>query len=402
MVEFTTRNVVLALESLPALPALAAQWTALEQRAHATVFTSWALIGTWLRDLPPSAPTQLLVARHGERTVGLAILVQGQTRIWRNVQAKSWFLHSMGDGEHDGLDGEYNGFLLDRDAPPDLASAMLLYLLQAHGPARLEVSSAQGQLAELARTPPAGLVAQVRERRSYLVSLSAARQHEGGYLGMLSANTRAQIRRSIKAYEALGPLRTEAARTREEAHAHMAHMRTLHARRWQGKDTFSHFAQAPAAQRFHARLIDEAFDQGVVQLLRISAGGHDVGYLYNLVYQGRVAYYQSGLRFGLLDKHDRPGMVAHALAIEHNQAQGHQWYDFMAGDYRYKNSMSTHQEEQAWCSFQRDGLSAKLERALRRVKAHTERALASAEVPQVQEGLAVPLAAQALQLTALG
>ncbi|MFX8554427.1 hypothetical protein ABTM01_20080, partial [Acinetobacter baumannii] len=83
---------------------------------------------------------------------------------------------------------EYNGFLLDRRAPPSLAATMLGFLLSRHTPGRLEITSAQSSLVSLARKPPPGLLAQVRERRSYMVSLDDVREHRGDYLGMLSSN----------------------------------------------------------------------------------------------------------------------------------------------------------------------------------------------------------------------
>lgn len=359
-------NLRIALEAMPPLDELASLWTGLELRAQASVFTSWSLIGTWIRALPLNARPHLLVARHQGEIVGLAILVEGAARSLRMLRTKSWFLHCTGDAEHDGICSEYNGFLLDRRAPPSLAAAMLGFLLSRHTPGRLEITSAQSSLVSLAHKPPPGLLAQVRERRSYMVSLDDVREHRGDYLGMLSSNSRSQIRRSMKAYEALGPLRLDIARDRGTALQFLDRLMALHAQRWEDKGVASHFARAPIARRFHERLIDEAFDQGIVQLIKVSAGEHEVGYLYNLVYQGRVAYYQSGLNFGLLDKHDRPGLVAHTLAVQHNLALGHQWYDFMAGDYRYKASMSTHIETQAWCRFESDGLTARLEHLVRR------------------------------------
>ncbi|MFX5689030.1 hypothetical protein ABTD94_21680, partial [Acinetobacter baumannii] len=85
-------NLRIALEAMPPLDELASLWTGLELRAQASVFTSWSLIGTWIRALPLNARPHLLVARHQGEIVGLAILVEGPARALRMLRTKSWFL----------------------------------------------------------------------------------------------------------------------------------------------------------------------------------------------------------------------------------------------------------------------------------------------------------------------
>ena len=65
-----------------------------------------------------------------------------------------------------------------------------------------------------------------------------------------------------------------------------------------------------SSERFLRALIDRGFSKGVIDILRITAGGHELGYLYNFVYRDRVSNYQSGFQFGP-DGRYKPGLVAH-------------------------------------------------------------------------------------------
>jgi CelD/BcsL family acetyltransferase involved in cellulose biosynthesis len=105
-----------------------------------------------------------------------------------------------------------------------------------------------------------------------------------------------------------------------------------------------------------------------VQLLRTRAGdGKIVGHLYNFVYRGRVYCYQSGFaRFA--DNRMKPGLVSHHLAIVMSRAGGLRYYDFLAGDSRYKRSLSNRVGEMVWIVMQRPALRFTIEHRLRGAK----------------------------------
>ena len=56
-------------------------WKDLEARADGSFFLSWHWIGPWLKHLPADVTPHVLVARRGDRIVGLAILCR--RTIWR-------------------------------------------------------------------------------------------------------------------------------------------------------------------------------------------------------------------------------------------------------------------------------------------------------------------------------
>lgn len=365
------------LEALPSRGVLEARWRDLEARANASFYTSWSWIGCWLQVLPAHLAPQLLVARHAGQTVGMGIVVKGKTRLLQIIPVSCWFLHATGQEAIDELTIEYNGFLVENGHEIEVKHAMLDHLLHKTSVGRIEIKLASRQLDMLARrtaqqhSQQAAKSVIVRSTgfTSYMVNLDQVRASAKGYLPLLSGNTRSQIRRSMAAYKELGDLTIEEARTPEQARTFMTALRELHGQTWLGRGERSGFSFSPIARQFHDQMIDHGFARGEVQLLRISAGGEDIGYLYNLVHCGHVVYYQSGLRYGVLPKHDRPGLVCHSLAVEHNTQAGHHCYDFAAGNYRYKDSLSTHREPQHTHVFQRDGVLPRLDRDLRTLKA---------------------------------
>ena len=123
---------------------------------------------------------------------------------------------------------------------------------------------------------------------------------------------------------------------------------------------------------FHRTLIRDRFAAGEIQLLRVAAGGAPIGYLYNFVHDGHVYAYQSGFRYDD-DPKLKPGLVTHAMAIEHNLRAGARVYDFMAGEGQHKASLGTGSSELFWLVLQRDRLRFRVEDGLRKVKQRMRR-----------------------------
>lgn len=190
---------------------------------------------------------------------------------------------------------------------------------------------------------------------SPFVDLARIRATGMPYQASLSANTRAQIRRSIRLYtERFGELELRVASSREESVEWFGAMVALHEATWRARGERGAFAD-PEVREFHVRLLDasrepEATDDLVTDVVRVRFGSEVIGYLYNLRYRGRVSFYQSGLVYHG-DNRLKPGLVAHALAIEHYLATGAIEYDFLGGEpesVRYKTSLSTGKRMLAW------------------------------------------------------
>jgi CelD/BcsL family acetyltransferase involved in cellulose biosynthesis len=345
---------------------LQADWHALESRAASSFFTSWAWISAWLTSLPAEIHPQLITVRSRGEIVGLGLVVVRDLLRHRVLPVKSMHLHSTGAKSIDVIAIEYNDFLVDRRYGDSIRGAVIDYL------------AARRDLWEELSLPGIARPAQLKSRLDgrftcnelsrpvYDVDLSAVRARSGDYLGLLGADTRYQIRRSIKRYAAHGELRLNIAQDARTALQYFEDLKHLHVSYWHSRGKDGAFYSA-FANSFHQRLISDCFDTGQVQLVKVSSGAHAVGYLYNFVHNGRVYAYQSGIDYAFL-KGTHPGLLMHALAVEENAKLGHMAYDFMAGEYRYKRSMCTGMGELTWLTVQRDLPKLKVESLLRRIK----------------------------------
>jgi CelD/BcsL family acetyltransferase involved in cellulose biosynthesis len=98
-------------------------------------------------------------------------------------------------------------------------------------------------------------------------------------------------------------------------------------------------------------------------MVEASAGGTSFGYLYNFVMDGVVYNYQSGFLYES-DGRYKPGLVTHALAIQHNVDGGNQTYDLLMGDQRFKRSLAMQEEDMLSLVVRRTRLRLRLEERL--------------------------------------
>ena len=320
---------------LPPLVVLEAAWRELEARSELTVFLSWAWIGTWLKLLPPTVEPRLVRATADGRDVGLAVVCDHRvTR--RLVRARGCFMNCTGDPDLDEITIEFNGFLAERGFEVAVARQGIEQIATQGGWDEIDVSACLGTN-PLNLYVPEGLRRETRRQRAaHHVDLEVLRAAGGDFVDGLERGMRQKLKRSIRDFESVGPLRLEAAASLEEALAFLEDLKVLHVKAWLSRGKTGSFANL-FLNRFHDALIRSHFDQGLVQMLRLSAGDRRVGFLYNLVHRGVVYQYQSGFDLDASRGSGwRPGLVSHVRAIELNRDAGLARYDFLAGDQRYK------------------------------------------------------------------
>lgn len=344
---------------------MAALWQSVAARGRHSFFLTWHWVGCWLRESGVSPV--LLFAMRGQTPVGAAILCRPRDASPSRVVPKL-HLNSAGDGGFDAPFIEYNGFLLAEDGAAQIEEAMVAGLaampaFRGHGKGlawgRLSFPGVEARLfAALERT---GLPSrQLTELPSPYVDLGAIRAGGVAYLATRSRNTRQQIRRSIRLFEASGPLKLSAAANIDEAFAIFSELKTLHQRRWTAKGKPGAFAE-PFFENFHQALIRDAWPSGAIDLLRVSAGERTIGCLYNFLHQGCAYAYQSGFTVDD-DARLKPGLISHALAIERYLAAGLDRYLLLAGESRYKISLATGSDTLYWLETTRPGLLGSVSR----------------------------------------
>lgn len=314
---------------------LEAEWTRLCAEAPHSFFQSWGWTGCLFAERFPD-PILARATRDGE-TIGLALFNRRARFPGREILC----LGETGDPVHDAPYIELNGCLLAASAPAGLAAALLRAArrdrLDGHRPlfGRHLVLSGVTDPAiahEPARTQPA----------PYL-DLAALRAEGREPMAAFSANTRQQLRRSLRAYAAQGPLAIQRAPDAATAHAWLDALALLHQQTWIGRGQQGAFGNS-FFLRFHHALIDRA----PIEILRISAGEAVIGYLYNFRHQGQVHAYQSGFDYQAATRHQKPGLTCHWLAIALHHREGASTYDFLAGADRYKRSLANASRDLYW------------------------------------------------------
>lgn len=357
---------------LPDVSALGAEWQALEEVATASFFTGWSWTRCWLRHLGDAAAGRLLLlrVRQGDQTVGLGLWSARTLRRLRWLPSRALMLHATGDPLFDDLTAEHNALLSRADLADEVAAAALPALLARH-PHLGQVVVPRASVLSPALAPAAaraGLRLRAWSEPAYRVDLGLARAGPGRHLDQLGAATRSSVRRSLRLYEALGPLRLEAAASAPEALAYLDRLAHWHQRHWLARGQPGAFAN-PRFAAFHRRLVAQDFGSGCIRLLRLVAGEHEVGYLYAFVHRGQMLAYQSGLRSDVLPRNHHPGLVLHALALQRAADEGLACYDLMAGEARYKQQLGSQRYPMWTYSLHRPGPALWLEEGWRGLKA---------------------------------
>lgn len=365
-----TQPILASVTPLGAVAALEGKWRELEQRSSCSFFQSWTWIGAWLSQLPETSRLYLLEVFDGERLIGLAVF--GARTLSRHgfVRSRALLLHETGSPEMDRMTIEYNSILAETGREGEVVIAGVDGVGNAEFACdELMVSGVEAGAFEMWGRAVRGKrwrIVPNRESNCYFVDLDALRKRGGDYLAQLSANTRQQVRRSMKAYEKSGSLELSVASSAETAVEYLHALQQLHDAHWRGRGEGGAFP-SQFTRNFHDRLVRDAAARGELQMLRVTAGDEVVGLLYNFVRDGHVYFYQSGLKY-TEDPKLRPGLVCHYLAVMHNLNAGNRIYDFLAGGQRYKQSLAAAEVRMFWFSLQKPRLAFALERLLKRAK----------------------------------
>ena len=356
-----------------AWPTIAPIWdTLVAATPDASFFVSRPWTDVWFEVFAEQLRPQILIVESGGGVIGACILV-ARTRRYGPVKWRRIHLNTAGEDEEDSPCLELNALLCRAGAEREVAEALWSHLeMQEWDEFVIEAASEATTLECVEAAAPAARAAHrhyMRERRSrpsYYVRLAGIADFTADYEQRLSRNTRDQVRRSLKLYGQTGEVAIEAAGSVPRALEMMAELADLHQKAWTARGRRGVFA-SPRFQAFHSALIRQAFPGGHIQVLRVATPVQTVGLLYNFVWRGKVCFYQSGLHY-TDDNRYKPGLVSHVLAIRHAFEQGFGEYDFLAGESRYKSSLSTAGRTMVWATWRRLGHKQRLLALLRRLK----------------------------------
>lgn len=343
------------------------QWAQLEFHVKPTYFLSWGWVATWLRLLPDTILPMVLVAKYNGETIGLAVFIQNTlSRRGLVAPSKALVIHETGDLDYDLLRIEYNNILIRQECQAEVAIAFLTYLKKQFDDwdeILLSAADSSSPLTNPELVRNCGLNLKINKKQpSWYVDLQKLRENGKVYLDSLSSNTRYQIRRAVRKCEKYGKLEFSIAKSSEEALDYLSRLAKWHQKYWRSRGINGCFSN-PFLLKFHQTLIHDRFKKGEIQFVHVRVGNVELGYLYNLIKDDCVYFYQSGFNYEA-GKKLKPGLIAHYKAIEYNYEQGMSAYNFLASDDRYKRSLSTNKHQLLWVSLQKNKLKFQLENTL--------------------------------------
>lgn len=355
-----------------------------ESGAEVPFFMGGSWLETWIEVFGDALSPRMFHCERDGAWLGACLLTE---RLERRgpVPVRCLHLHTAGEAPGEGVCVEYDQVLERAGEEDAVARALATELAASAGDEVVAGGLTEPALDFLRRALP-GWIEETMWSSDPFVDFEAVRAAGLDYRrAALSRNSRAQVGRSVRAYEELGGLATEIASDLGSAQAMLHELIELHQAAWIGRGRGGAFASA-RNRRFHERLVERAFPSGAIQLVRVSAGGETIGLLYSFVDQGRVFFYQSGILYREENRF-RPGLVAHVCAIERCLELGLREYHFLAGDAappRYKTSLSNAERKLAWTRFQRPGIKTSLIRGLRSLKRRFESSRQSSPEPDLE------------------
>lgn len=328
------------------------------QEYRSSVFLSLGWIGPWVSTIGNDVDLYLLnFIGEKNKIVGSALLARTQVHRRKLFNIDTLSLNEV-EAEGAKFIIEYNNILHHPEYREDIYYSFFDFL--ANSPIQfdelklnaIDVNHA-ADVSELCAQFNLNFIEE-ESSRAYFTDLAQFDSDPARYIQKLSKNKREQVRRSIKFYRQFGTEEIRLASDQHEALQFFDNMGVFHQEYWKGKGCSGSFANDKWV-RFHKDIIINYFHH--VQLVRISFGEHVLGYLYNLVDRDVAYSMQSGFNYSS-NKHDRPGIIAHILITNYYIQNSMLRYEYLAGESRYKQSLSTSYNTLKWYSVQRK--SAKL------------------------------------------
>lgn len=339
------------------------KWCLLESKSAPNTYLSWHWINSWL-SLCPKKPLCLQASYQGE-LVGLGFLYPTVSKFLSAFSVRELWLHRIGC---DGLDQiwiEHNDFLLDSRFKDQVRERIVSFLQYESGYHELYYGLSADKISHKICTS-ANNYRVVISAASYSSSLSDFSSKES-YLSSLSKNTRSQIVRTEKLItEKYGDIELSLASTETEKTQYLGHAASLHQQRWSTSEFGSGFDNKVFTQ-FHRGLIVGDTHNAVTRLYQLKAGEEVFGYIYLLTDAGSWKFYLSAIRFDD-DNRIKVGLLFHALVIAEAIKQKVVMYDFLAGEARYKKSLSNIEEQQLMYCFYKPSLITRVRESLRAFK----------------------------------
>lgn len=323
------------------------QWQSLETRLKSTsVAASCDWNEAWLSQYHEQVSARCVMAYDADELVGIALICESRQHRVGPFQVNSVYLGTAGEAESESVCVEDNAVLVDAryargfwvrlfeelDREPGWDS----FVLSGMNPAAFAAASAA--------IPQWAIEARV----SWYFDLKQCRDQGESIESGLGYSTRKALRRKLRD---LGPLKVEWASTADEATSFHGEMVEMHQQRW----TAAGKPGCYVSDRFlntHRELLRRMVPAGRAAIVRVSLEqGGTLGVVQAFVDGNRLLVYQSGWRQDMI-RHS-PGLVTDYLTMCDALKRGYDAYDFLAGEGRHKERLSTTGRNLYWAEIRR-------------------------------------------------
>lgn len=335
-------------------------WLKLQQNQDVPFFLTWSWIASWLKTYTPKLV--VVTASIEMDIVAIGLFTMSVESRHGFIKSRQYRLHQMGDPLLDQIWMEYNDFICSNEHRESAVNACLLALQQSSEDwDEIILSMMSSSRAEEIQSVIKECQVVLRNP-SYASNLQELDSGQG-YLESLNANTRYQIRRSIRIYEKLhGKVDALCAKTTKEALDFFNLAGGFHRERWLDSGY-----KNPEFIQFHENLIRQSFNNKSIELIKVISGDTTIAVLYFHIVNKKVFFYLHGLRYEN-DNKLKPGLVAHTLATQYFLGRGMKQYDYMGGYSQYKCQLASQAEDLVSLCIQRPQFSFSIEKIGRNMR----------------------------------
>ena len=327
--------------------ALRADWLALLRRTasdEAMLSPTWLL--TWWQVYGAGTGRQLRIGlfREGDRLVGLAPLMARQFRYRPGIPFRRLEPLGADVDEGDGVGSDYLNVLAERGAEARVAQALARAIAQGDfGPCdevMLPAMDGEGVMPPLLVEAFAGAGLEVTCPETGSAPHIPLPASWDAYLQALSKKKRYNVTSALRLFDAWAEGRSELRRagTPAEVEEGKRILHGLHGQRWREAGEAGVFA-APRFAAFHDAVMPRLLAEGALELVWLLVRDEPVAAAYNIVWNGKVSYYQCGRRLDVPDT-IRPGIVLLAQLIRGAIEAGRREFDFLGGTALYKTQLA--------------------------------------------------------------
>jgi len=348
---------------------LKSQWLELENDSTPLFFLTWKWVGAWLSQAIQTEKLILLEAKVHQNIVGLGIFTEQKIKRYGLLKRTQWFLHRTGKDENDQIWIENNNFLIKEKSKEIISQAIWHELLHNHNYVdEFIIAIYPEKLSSfIFPTQKKYSINELYSDSGYYLSLNKTTTFDS-YLVSLSKNTQKQIKRSNRLLNQNNNLKFSVSKNEQDNWRLLEKCKGWHIEKWHKTETPSGFLN-PKFTDFHKKLMinEHTSAQTIIASLTVNDELH--GCLYCFLDDNCAYFYLSAFK-SITDNRIKLGLTLHTLfikwLIENNLLI--EKYDFLAGEARYKKSLTNNRNEHSYIIVQKNTLKFKVENKLKQLK----------------------------------